>query len=103
MASDGQTAEVITIIAILCLILHHSTNQALIEASKTILLTARLVSTIDMTISEACSKGPALYDHDEGTGTGEVLLFVLLLLLFSLRRSIYAPYFLDSEFQYCCF
>lgn len=86
VASDGWTEEVLTIIGILSLILHHSTKEALMEASKTIILNVPLVSTINNIISEACLKGPALSDHDEGTRTGEVLIFVLLLLFFSLRR-----------------
>ncbi|EYU38964.1 hypothetical protein MIMGU_mgv1a020726mg [Erythranthe guttata] len=83
--SDGWTEEVLTIIGILSLILHHSTNEALIEASKIIVLNVPLVSTINTAIFEACSKGHALFDHDEGTRTGEVLIFVLLLLFFSMR------------------
>ncbi|KAK4404127.1 protein putative RECOMBINATION INITIATION DEFECT 1 [Sesamum angolense] len=85
VASDGWTEEVLTIVGILSLILHHSTKEALAEASKTIILNVPLVSTINNIISEACSKGPALSDHDEGTRTGDVLIFVLLLLFFSLR------------------
>lgn len=84
--SDGWTEEVITIIEILSLILHHSTKQALTGAAKIIVLNVPLISTIDSAILEACSKGHALFDHDEGTKTGEVLIFVLLLLLFSMRR-----------------
>ncbi|KAK4480098.1 hypothetical protein RD792_013155 [Penstemon davidsonii] len=87
VTSDGWTEEVLTTIGILSLILHHSTKQALIEASKTVLLSAHLISTVNTTISEACSKGPALFDHDEGTRTGEVLIFLLLLLFFSLRSA----------------
>lgn len=86
MEEDGWTEEVITIIGILCLILHHSTKQTLTEASKTIVLNVPLISIINSTIFEACSKGHALFDHDEGTKTGEALIFVLLLLFFSLKR-----------------
>ncbi|XP_073134962.1 protein PUTATIVE RECOMBINATION INITIATION DEFECT 1 isoform X2 [Henckelia pumila] len=84
VALDGWT-EVILMLSIFSLILYHSRNQALTEASKTIILSAPLVSTVNIMISEACSKGPALVDHDERTNTGEVLIFVLLLLFFSLR------------------
>ncbi|KAL7145330.1 hypothetical protein ABFS83_07G074800 [Erythranthe nasuta] len=83
--SDGWTEEVLTIIGILSLILHHSTNEALVEASKIIVLNVPLVSTINTAIFEACTKGHALFDHDEGTRTGEVLIFLLLLLFFSMR------------------
>ncbi|KAL2463395.1 putative recombination initiation defect 1 [Forsythia ovata] len=87
VAADGWTEEGLIIIGTLSLILHHSMNQAMTEASKIILLSAPLVSTIDNTVSEACSKGPALLDHDEGTKTGEILIFVLSLLFFSLRSA----------------
>lgn len=86
VAADGWTAENLIVIGILSLILHHSTNQALIETSKTILLSTPLVSILDNTIHVACSKGPAIIDHDEGTTNGEPLLFLLLLQFFSLRR-----------------
>ncbi|XP_057795046.1 protein PUTATIVE RECOMBINATION INITIATION DEFECT 1 isoform X2 [Salvia miltiorrhiza] len=82
---DGWTEEGITILGILSLILHHSTKQALTEASKIIVLNVPLISTINSTIFEAYSKGHTLFDHDEGTKTGEVLIFVLLLLFFSMR------------------
>ncbi|KAK6161658.1 hypothetical protein DH2020_005039 [Rehmannia glutinosa] len=85
VASDGWTDEVLIILGILSLILHHSTKEALTEASKIIILNVPLVSTINIAISEACSKGHALFDHDEGTKTGEILIFVLSLLFFSLR------------------
>lgn len=86
VAADGWTAENLIVTGILSLILHHSTNQALIETSKTILLSTPLVSILDNTIHVACSKGPAIIDHDEGTTNGEPLLFLLLLQFFSLRR-----------------
>ncbi|KAA8548339.1 hypothetical protein F0562_000023 [Nyssa sinensis] len=85
VAADGWTQECLIVIGILSLILHHSTNQALVEASKTILLSTPLVSTVKNLIHLACSKGPALSDHDEGTKSGETLIFVLLLHFFSLR------------------
>lgn len=86
VAADGWTEENLIVIGILSLILHHSTNQALIEASKTILLSTPLVSILNNTIDVACSKGPAVIDYDEGTTNGEPLLFVLLLQFFSLQR-----------------
>ncbi|PSS34576.1 hypothetical protein CEY00_Acc01679 [Actinidia chinensis var. chinensis] len=85
VATDVWTEESLIVIGILSLILHHSTNQALVETSKTILLSTPLFSAINNTIHAACSKGPALIDHDEGTKVGETLLFVTLLLFFSLR------------------
>ncbi|GFQ06718.1 protein prd1 [Phtheirospermum japonicum] len=85
LASDGWTDEVLIILGILSLILYHSTRGALTEASKIIIVNVPLVSMINMLVSEACSKGHALVDHDEGTRTGEVLISVLSLLFFSLR------------------
>ncbi|KAK9902977.1 hypothetical protein M0R45_001368 [Rubus argutus] len=65
-AADMWNHESLLVIGILCLILHHSANAVLIEASKTIIFSSSLVSTINSAIHEACLKGPALVDHDEG-------------------------------------
>ncbi|XP_057958708.1 protein PUTATIVE RECOMBINATION INITIATION DEFECT 1 [Malania oleifera] len=93
VAADGWTQEGLLGIGILCLVLHHSTNvstsASLVEAAKTILLNTSLSCTIKNTIRVACSKGPALVDDNEGTSTGETLIFLLLLQYFSLR-SLYA-------------
>lgn len=86
--ADGWTHEGLMIIGILCLILHHSTNQALVGVSKSILLSSSVVQTINKTIREACSKGPALFDHDEGTNVGASLIFLLLLNYFSFKRLV---------------
>ncbi|KAL5849112.1 hypothetical protein ACOSQ3_007178 [Xanthoceras sorbifolium] len=85
VAVCGWTHESLLVINILSLILHHSTNKALVEASKAIVFNTSLVSTINSTIYDACSKGPALIDCDEGTSTGETLIFLLILYYFSLR------------------
>ncbi|KAF4378879.1 hypothetical protein G4B88_008349 [Cannabis sativa] len=80
------TQNNLIVLGILSLILNHSTSNALIEASKSILLNSSLISTIDSMIHEACLKGPALVDHAEGSSSyGEHLLYVLLLSYFSLR------------------
>ncbi|XP_052208271.1 protein PUTATIVE RECOMBINATION INITIATION DEFECT 1 [Diospyros lotus] len=89
VAADSWTEESSITIGILCLMLHHSTNKALVETSKSILLSSSLVSIMNNTIHVACSRGPALLDCDEGTKTGEILLLVLLLNFFSLQ-SIHA-------------
>ncbi|CAK9139716.1 unnamed protein product [Ilex paraguariensis] len=83
--ADGWTEDGLMIIGILCLILHFSTNQKLVEASKTILLSSSLGLIINNTITEACARGPALVDYSEGTKLGETLIFVLSLHYFSLR------------------
>ncbi|KAF4365046.1 hypothetical protein F8388_001794 [Cannabis sativa] len=80
------TQNNLIVLGILSLILNHSTSNALIEASKSILFNSSLISTIDSMIHEACLKGPALVDHAEGSSSyGEHLLYVLLLSYFSLR------------------
>ncbi|KAK9932926.1 hypothetical protein M0R45_020145 [Rubus argutus] len=84
-AADMWNHESLLVIGILCLILHHSANAVLIEASKTIIFSSSLVSTINSAIHAACLKGPALVDHDEGTSSGEILICVLLLNFFTLR------------------
>ncbi|KAI3794897.1 hypothetical protein L1987_37538 [Smallanthus sonchifolius] len=85
ITENGCTQEALLVTGILSLILHHSLNQNLLEASKTILLNTQLISLINKMIHEACSKGPALYDHDESTQTGEALIFFLMLNYFCLR------------------
>ena len=82
------TRDDLLVIAILSLALNHSTSKALMEASKTILFNSSLVSIVDSMICEACLKGPALADHDEGTSFGQRLVFVLLLNYFSLKRLV---------------
>ncbi|KAG9146206.1 hypothetical protein Leryth_007919 [Lithospermum erythrorhizon] len=85
IASEGWIRETLIILGILSLVLHHSTNNALIEASKTVLLNTPLILTINSAIFDACSKGPALTDLDEETSNGEILISLLLLLFYSIR------------------
>ncbi|XP_058103198.1 protein PUTATIVE RECOMBINATION INITIATION DEFECT 1 isoform X2 [Magnolia sinica] len=84
-SADTCNQEGHLVICILSLILHHSTNQALTEAAKVILLNTSLASAVNNIIQAACGKGLTLVDHDEETSTGETLTFVLLLYFFSLR------------------
>ncbi|KAJ4954943.1 hypothetical protein NE237_011726 [Protea cynaroides] len=88
MSADTCNHDGLLVIGILALILHHSTNHALPEASKAILLNTSLATTIKNMINAACSKGPALIEHEE-TSTGRTLIFVLILYFFSLR-SLYS-------------
>ncbi|KAI7753867.1 hypothetical protein M8C21_025623, partial [Ambrosia artemisiifolia] len=85
ITENGCTQESLLVMGILCLILHHSLHQNLVAASKTILLNTQLIALVTNTIHDACLKGPALYDHDEETQTGESLIFCLLLNYFCLR------------------
>ncbi|KAL1299582.1 protein PRD1-like isoform X2 [Arachis ipaensis] len=84
--SDVLSNESLFAIGILSMILHLSTSKALEEASKTILFNTSIISVVNTAVCAAASKGPALVDHDEGTSTGETLIFVLLLHYFAIRR-----------------
>lgn len=83
-----RSHDCLFVLGIFSLILHHSSDKAFTETSKTILFNSSLASTINRIINAACLKGPALGDLEEGTSTLELLLFVLLLNYFSLRRSV---------------
>uniref|UniRef100_M1CA99 Protein PRD1 n=2 Tax=Solanum tuberosum TaxID=4113 RepID=M1CA99_SOLTU len=71
----------------------------MVEASKTIILSTHLLSLVNTTITNACSKGPSLIEQDEGTRSVEALVFVLSLLFFSLR-SVHAilPGIVDCQY-----
>ncbi|KAK6944558.1 hypothetical protein RJ641_025660 [Dillenia turbinata] len=101
---DNWNMESLLTASILSLVLHHSSNQSLVEASKAILINTSLASIIKNTTCAACSAGPILTDHDEGTSTGETLVYILLLQYFSLRSlnavlpgQVDWQYFLDSS------
>ncbi|XP_022722512.1 protein PRD1 isoform X2 [Durio zibethinus] len=81
----GWNHEGLLLVGILSLILHHSSKKVLIEASKSIIFNASLISTVNSIVQAASSKGPALIEYDEGTSSGENLIFLLLLYYFSLR------------------
>ncbi|MCL7029782.1 hypothetical protein MKW94_004213 [Papaver nudicaule] len=85
MAAGTCKQEGLLVMGFLSLVLHLSTMEAFKEASLAILVNTSLISAINNIIYTACSKGPALADHDENTGTGETLVFVLLLYLCSLK------------------
>ncbi|CAJ1850286.1 unnamed protein product [Sphenostylis stenocarpa] len=82
---DILSDESLFIIGILSLILHLSTNKTLEETSKAILFNTSMISMVNTVVCTASSKGPALVDHDEGTRTGETLVFVLLLHYFAIK------------------
>ncbi|GKV28605.1 hypothetical protein SLEP1_g37628 [Rubroshorea leprosula] len=81
----GQNHEGLLVLGILSLILYYSTNEALTEASKSVVFNTPLITTINRTVQEACSKGPGLIEYDEGTSLGENLILLLMLCYFSLR------------------
>ncbi|OMO55503.1 Armadillo-type [Corchorus olitorius] len=81
----GWNHEGLLSVGILSLILHHSSNKVLVEASKSIIFNASLISTIKNTVQALSSKGPALIEYDEETSSGQILIFLLLLYYFSLR------------------
>lgn len=86
MAGKCWSVEALLAFAIFSLILHQSTSKVLLGAANAILFNGSLASMIKNVIHEACLKGPALFDCNEGTSIGESLIFVLLLNYFSLRR-----------------
>ncbi|CAN6446868.1 unnamed protein product [Victoria cruziana] len=73
------------IISNLSLILYHSNNQALTEASKAIIFNSTLASSVHDIVQYACSRGASLMDQDEETSTGKTTLLVLFMCYFSLR------------------
>ncbi|KAK9141035.1 hypothetical protein Scep_010716 [Stephania cephalantha] len=91
MESIASNQEDLLIIGILSLILHRSINKTLTEASKSILLSTSLATSINKIVQEACSKGPSLVEHNEETSTGEILISVLSLYYFSLQSQQAIP------------
>ncbi|KAI3996709.1 hypothetical protein MKX01_041009 [Papaver californicum] len=85
MAEGTCKEEGLLVTGILSLVLHLSTMEAFKEASLAILVNTSLISAINNIVYTACSKGPALVDHDENTVIGETLIFVLLLYLCALK------------------
>ncbi|KAF0893567.1 hypothetical protein E2562_027295 [Oryza meyeriana var. granulata] len=81
--SSDQEQKIL--IGILCLILNHSANKVLIEPAKAIILNNCLVLLMDGIVQEACAKGPSLFQHNQETAFGELLILMLLLIFFSLR------------------
>ncbi|XP_010445456.2 PREDICTED: protein PRD1-like [Camelina sativa] len=80
-----QNHEGTMVIGILSLVLYHSSDGALVEASRSIVLNSHLVSAINTVVAVACSKGPALTQYQDETDIGEALAFTLPLYFFSLR------------------
>ncbi|KAG2406917.1 Protein PRD1-like protein [Vigna angularis] len=95
---DILSDESLFVIGILSLILHLSTKKTLEETSKTILFNTSIISMVNTVVCAASSKGHALVDHDEGTSTGETLIFLLLLHYFAFK-SLHAilPGFVDWQ------
>ncbi|KAL3726566.1 hypothetical protein ACJRO7_031464 [Eucalyptus globulus] len=81
----GKSSTCCLILGILCLVLRHSTNGALVEASKTVLLNTSLASTLSSAIHVVSPDGPAMYNIDEGTEAGKTLIHVLLLHYFAFK------------------
>ncbi|PWA68364.1 protein PRD1 [Artemisia annua] len=102
IAENGCTQDALLVMGILCLILHHSLYQSLVEASKIILLNTQLISLVDKMIHEACLKGPALFDHDEATETGEGLIFLLLLNYFCHKRLVFPQRWQNGSLYRLC-
>ncbi|XP_010532711.1 PREDICTED: protein PRD1 [Tarenaya hassleriana] len=80
-----QNHETLIMVGILCLVLNHSSSGALLEASKSIVLSPVLASKMHTVVDAACSKGPALGENYHGTDIGNSLAFVLLLSFFTMK------------------
>ncbi|QCE13066.1 Armadillo-type fold [Vigna unguiculata] len=95
---DILNDESLFVIGILSFIMHLSTKKTLEETSKAILFNTSIISLVNTVICAASSKGHALVDHDEGTRTGETLIFLLLLHYFAVK-SLHAilPGFVDWQ------
>uniref|UniRef100_A0A0E0KP90 Protein PRD1 n=1 Tax=Oryza punctata TaxID=4537 RepID=A0A0E0KP90_ORYPU len=85
LAYTSSEQEWKILIGILCLVLNHSANKVLIEPAKAIILNNCLVLLMDGIVQEACAKGPSLFQHNQETTFGELLILMLLLIFFSLR------------------
>nr|pir hypothetical 15.1K protein - Arabidopsis thaliana [Arabidopsis thaliana] len=73
-----QNHEDMVVIGILSLVLYHSSDGALVEASRNIVSNSYLVSAINTVVDVACSKGPALTQCQDETNIGEALAFTLM-------------------------
>nr|XP_015633381.1 protein PRD1 isoform X3 [Oryza sativa Japonica Group] len=85
LAYTSSEQEWKILIGILCLILNHSANKVLIEPAKAIILNNCLALLMDGIVQEACAKGPSLFQHNQETTFGELLILMLLLIFFSVR------------------
>ncbi|KAG2564449.1 hypothetical protein PVAP13_7NG122556 [Panicum virgatum] len=74
--SNNQEHKIL--IGVLCFVLHHSANKVLVEPAKAIILNSSLVSLTDVIVQKACSKGPSLFQHNQDTAFGELILVLLL-------------------------
>lgn len=75
-------------IGILCLVLYHSSQGALLDSSRIIVVNSYLASAINTVVDVACSRGPSLTQSQDETDIGEALAFTLPFYFFSLRRYV---------------
>ncbi|CAH8314385.1 unnamed protein product [Eruca vesicaria subsp. sativa] len=80
-----QNHEGMMVIGILCLVLYHSSQGALLDSSRVIVVNSYLGSAINTVVDVACSRGPGLTQSQDETDVGEALAFTLPLCFFSLR------------------
>ena len=86
MTANGWTEEHFLVVGVLSLVLHHSTEGALIEASRFICLNSSLASLVRASIDELSTNGSASSELNEGTNIEQVLVLLLLFYYFHLRR-----------------
>ncbi|KAJ4905845.1 putative recombination initiation defect 1 [Raphanus sativus] len=80
-----QNHEGRMVIGILCLVLYHSSHEALLNSSRIILVNSYLASAINTVVDVACARGPSLTQSQDETDIGEALAFTLPFYFFSLR------------------
>ncbi|XP_018472803.2 protein PUTATIVE RECOMBINATION INITIATION DEFECT 1 [Raphanus sativus] len=80
-----QHHEGMMVIGILCLVLYHSSHEALLDSSRIIVVNSYLASAINTVVDVACARGPSLTQSQDETDIGEALAFTLPFYFFSLR------------------
>ncbi|KNA23532.1 hypothetical protein SOVF_024000 [Spinacia oleracea] len=85
MMTNGWTEEHLLVLGVLSMVLHHSTQGALVETAKFILLDSSLASLMRATVKGFFANGSASIEHEEESDTEHALVFLLLFIHFYLR------------------
>lgn len=86
MTASELTEEHLLVFCILSLVLYHSTQGALVETAKFILLNPSLASVMQGTFDALCSTGSASVEHEDEACTDHAVVFLLLFCHFYLQR-----------------
>lgn len=89
MMTNGWTEEHLLVLGVLSMVLHHSTQGALVETAKFILLDSSLASLMRATVKGFFANGSASIEHEEESDTEHALVFLLLFIHFYLRRCFF--------------